>query len=98
MFLYNSSILLVTGMPLSETVTTLVAAVAGIIMLCMALERFAKYELTRWEAVLLGVSGFLLVIPEIITDIIGLVVGALIISRQIMIHKRIQKGGTCREI
>ena len=97
-FVYNSSILLVTGMPLSETVTTLVAAVAGIIMLCMALERFAKYELTRWEAVLLGVSGFLLVIPEIITDIIGLVVGALIISRQIMIHKRIQKGGTCREI
>ena len=47
---------------------------------------------------LLGVSGFLLVIPEIITDIIGLVVGALIITRQIMIHKRIQKGGTCREI
>ena len=87
-FVYNSSILLVTGMPFYETVTTLLTAAAGIVMLCMAFERFARYDLAKWESVLLGTAGFLMVVPGLATDLFGLATAALIIVRQTLHHRR----------
>ena len=87
-FVYNSSILLVTGAPLLETVSTLFTAVAGITMLCMAFERFVVYDLKTWESALLGAAGFLLVIPGAATDLLGLLSAVTIIVRQIHIHRK----------
>ena len=93
-FVYNSSILLVTGAPLWETVSTLFTAVAGITMLCMAFEQFAAYPMRRWESVLLGTAGFLLVIPGIRTDLFGLLAAAVIITRQLLIRRKQRAEGS----
>ena len=93
-FVYNSSILLVTGAPFLEILSTLLTAVAGIVMLCMAFERFIKYPLYIWESILLGLAGFLLIIPGVETDLFGLAVAMLVVIRQMMTHRKMNSSAS----
>lgn len=73
-FVYNSSILLVDGFSFLTTVKTFLTAAIGILMICMAFERYVFIELNKILAVFCGIGGFMLVLPGLMTDIIGLVV------------------------
>ena len=81
-FVYNSSILLVEGYSLQTKVITFASAALGILMMCMAFERFAIKKLHPILAVVLFISGFLLVLPGSLTDIIGLSAFVLIMVYQ----------------
>ena len=48
----------------------------------------------RWESVLLGTAGFLLVIPGIRTDLFGLLAAAVIITRQLLIRRKQRAEGS----
>ena len=90
-FVYNSSILLVTGMGVMETVTTLVSATCGIVLMCIAFERYAsRYcdKLAAWKAVCVGVGGFMMIVPGILTDILGIAIAAVMIVPTVWVNRR----------
>ena len=90
-FVYNSSILLVTGMGVMETVTTLVSATCGIVLMCIAFERYAsRYcdKLAAWKAVCIGVGGFMMIVPGILTDILGIAIAAVMIVPTVLVNRR----------
>ena len=90
-FVYNSSILLVTGMGVMETVTTLVSATCGIVLMCIAFERYAsRYcdKLAAWKAVCVGVGGFMMIVPGILTDILGIAIAAVMIVPTVLVNRR----------
>ena len=90
-FVYNSSILLVTGMGVMETVTTLVSATCGIVLMCIAFERYASQycdKLAAWKAVCVGVGGFMMIVPGILTDILGIAIAAVMIVPTVLVNRR----------
>lgn len=58
---------------IGSVIISLATACIGVVFMGMALEGFSKKELKIWERILAGVGGVLLVYPETITSIIGLV-------------------------
>lgn len=70
-FVYNPALLL-KGTPL-EIVQVSVSAIIGITALSAALEGYLLMKCPLWERLMLGAGGLMLMIPEPITDIAGVV-------------------------
>ncbi len=90
-FVFNSSILLVTGAGIPEIIHTFLTAAIGATMISIAFERFAKYRLRLWESAIIGLAGFSLVIPGIKTDLMGIAAMAIIFGRQYLRYLREKK-------
>ncbi|HSP22069.1 MAG TPA: TRAP transporter permease [Planococcus sp. (in: firmicutes)] len=86
LFVYNPAMLLIetTGIavnakefafpPALEVIAITITAIIGIIGLSAAVEGYFKTRLNVFMQVLLGAGALLLIVPETITDIIGLVI------------------------
>lgn len=88
-FVYNPSILLVTGASPWETFTTFFSAVVGIVLMCFAFERYVSKHCKNipvWKSVCIGIAGFLMVIPGSLTDIIGISIALVMIVPTIVVN------------
>ena len=79
-FVYRPELLLV-GSPLSILLALLTSA-AGVILLASALEGFMQVSLVWQERMLMLASGLCLIFPGWGTDVAGVVLGVLAVSRQ----------------
>ena len=92
MFVYNPSMLMidVTGIavtarefpwpPMLTVVQVTLTSMVGVIALSAAVEGFFKTALPIWQRVLLAAGGLMLIVPELITDIVGVALVALIFT------------------
>ena len=65
-----------------------VTALVGVTALSAALEGYFKTHIAVWQRTLMAVGGLMLIIPETMTDIIGIVIVAALFALNIMRAKR----------
>lgn len=87
MFAYEPSLLIVEG-TLSKGVIGVIAAVLGVILLGCAVIGYYRIPCTRIERIILFIGAFTLIVPEMITDMIGLVLGGTVLFMQ---HRKIKR-------
>lgn len=68
-----------------------VTAFVGVTALSAALEGYFKTHIAVWQRILMAVGGLMLIIPETMTDIIGIVIVAALFALNIMRAKRESK-------
>jgi len=81
LFCYNSS-LLGLGSP-QEVIMAVVTAALGVVSLSVAVERYLLANLKIYHSIVLLGAAFALLIPEIVTDLIGLGLLGLIVLQQL---------------
>ncbi|WP_439240356.1 TRAP transporter permease [Lonepinella sp. BR2474] len=86
MFVYNPTILLIDATDLSVTAreftmptcyaiaTVAITSIIGVIALSAALEGYFKAPIAIWQRLLIAVGAFCLIVPETMTDLIGIVI------------------------
>ncbi|WP_439239621.1 TRAP transporter permease [Lonepinella sp. BR2919] len=86
MFVYNPTILLIDATDLSVTAreftmptcyaiaTVAITSIIGVIALSAALEGYFKAPIVIWQRLLIAVGAFCLIVPETMTDLIGIVI------------------------
>ncbi len=90
MFVYNPSMLMIDvtnaavtakTFPLPsvfEIINVIVSSVIGVLGLSAAVEGYLKQTMPMWQRIILATGSFMLIIPELITDIVGIAIVALI--------------------
>ena len=90
MFVYNPNMLMIdiTNVavtarefpwpPIHTVVQVTITSIIGVVALSSAVEGYFKAELSIWQRVVLASGGLMLIIPEIITDLVGISLVALI--------------------
>ncbi len=99
MFVYGPSLLLQGN--ITDIIITVLSAVIGIYGIASGAEGWLKSEMKWWERFIILASSIILIIPDLYTDIIGLVgiVGIFIVHRAINsptnseIQTNVQRGG-----
>lgn len=104
LFVYNPSMLFIdpAGLPVNATEFPLppileiifitATAIIGIIGFSASLEGFYKVELKWLVRAVLGIGSLMLIIPEFVTDIIGILIVLCIFTRQAIQFKKQEKG------
>lgn len=90
MFVYNPHMLLLNDPSAMDIVQILLSALFGMFGLSAGLEGYAFRKCNIIERVLFAASGFMLIVPETITDIIGFCLIITIIVIQI-VHNQLDK-------
>lgn len=85
-FIYQPALMLM-GQP-HEIIIVIVSVLIGIIGLSGMIEGFLLRDMNVFERILSGVAAVLLIVPEIITSVIGLVLIGFILLRQIILIKK----------
>lgn len=80
MFVYNQTLMLI-GEPL-EIIQTAVTSIIGVVFLSFAMQKFMYRTLSWFEVALALAAALLMVKPGTITDIIGLVLAAIVFAIQ----------------
>lgn len=83
MFVYNPAMLLINTNAF-EIITIIISALIGMFGISAALEGYVFRKTYVFERILFGLAGLLLIFPEPITDIIGLVVITALVAFQFM--------------
>lgn len=87
MFVYNN-VLLMEG-PFLEIITSFLTAIVGIFMLSCSLERYLiKWSISIVEMLILLVGAVTLIVPGVVSDLIGLACLAAVILFHIVFRKR----------
>ena len=73
------------------------AAIIGVIFLAAAFERFLIRRLTGWEAGLLSIAGFLLLVGNYEMHVAGLLVGAFALLRPALELNRKRRAASSKE-
>ncbi|NLM00521.1 MAG: TRAP transporter permease [Treponema sp.] len=84
MFIYNPHMLLLNEPTIWNIVQIIITALFGMFGLSAGLEGYALRKCNIMERILFAVGGFLLIIPETVTDIIGLGLIFIMISEQFL--------------
>ena len=91
MFVYNPNMLMIDvtnaaviakTFPLPsvfEIINVIVSSVIGVLGLSAAVEGYLKTTMPMWQRIILAIGSFMLIIPEWITDIIGIAVVAVMV-------------------
>ena len=91
MFVYNPSMLMidVTNVAVTaktfplpsvfEIINVIVSSVIGVLGLSAAVEGYFKHNMPMWQRIVLAAGSFMLIIPELITDLVGITIVALIV-------------------
>ncbi len=91
MFVYNPSMLMidVTNVAVTakifplpsafEIINVIVSSVIGVLGLSAAVEGYFKHNMPIWQRIILAAGSFMLIIPELITDIVGITIVTLIV-------------------
>lgn len=90
MFVYNPHMLLLNNPTIFDIVQIVLSALFGMFGLSAALEGYGFGKCNIVERILYAVGGFMLIIPETVTDIIGLTLIILLVVWQIL-KKRLVK-------
>ena len=86
MFVMNPALIL-QG-PVLEVLQCIFTGTVGILSLSIALEGFFLEKVPVWQRVIFAVAAITLIIPEIITDIIGLVLFIIAVLLQVAMRKK----------
>ena len=62
-----------------EIINVIVSSVIGVLGLSAAVEGYLKTTMPMWQRIILAIGSFMLIIPEWITDIIGIAVVAVMV-------------------
>ena len=91
MFVYNPSMLMIDvtnvavtakTFPLPSTfeiINVIVSSVIGVLGLSAAVEGYFKHNMPIWQRIILAAGSFMLIIPELITDLVGITIVTLIV-------------------
>lgn len=91
MFVYNPSMLMidVTNVAVTaktfplpsafEIINVIVSSVIGVLGLSAAVEGYFKHNMPIWQRIILATGSFMLIIPELITDLVGITIVTLIV-------------------
>lgn len=88
-FCYNPALLIIDTTPL-EVVQIVITSLIGIFGVAAGLEGYLRGDMNIVVRICFCVAGLLLIIPSLITDVIGAVVIAGIVLIQVMITKRVK--------
>ncbi len=88
MFAYNPNMLIGQGGGIMEIASIIITSCVGIFALSAALEGYMLRRLKIYEIIPLIIGGLLMIIPELITDIVGIVIVAAIIILQVFTRKK----------
>lgn len=100
MFVYNPTMMMidVTGLDVTakafplphwfDIASVVVTSTIGVISLSAAVEGFFKFTLPVWQRILLAAGGLMMIIPETITDIVGIVFVALVLFLNVRFGKK----------
>ena len=100
MFVYNPDMLMIETRDILVTAreftrphwfsiaSVAVTAFVGVMALSAALEGYFKTNMPHWQRLIMAIGGLMLIIPETITDIAGIVIVALMCTLNIMQAKR----------
>jgi TRAP transporter 4TM/12TM fusion protein len=91
MFVYETSLLLIGDW--TTSVTSCVSATIGVMCFAAALQGYLTRELRVWHRALLFVAAFLLIKPGYVTDVIGLVLLAVVYLSNRRAHAGAARGG-----
>lgn len=109
MFMYNPAMLMIetTGVamnarefPVASTVDTVmitITAIIGIIGLSAAIEGYFKTNLNPLWRIVFAVGALMMIIPETITDIVGIIIVAAMFTLNYMHNKKEQQGVVMRK-
>ncbi|MBQ7799236.1 MAG: TRAP transporter permease, partial [Oscillospiraceae bacterium] len=87
-FAYSPEMLLVIGNPSPlKVIGIIITSFIGIYSISAAMVRYMHHKMPFWQWIPLIVAGLLLVIPEIISDIVGIVIVILIVLIQYVFTK-----------
>jgi TRAP transporter 4TM/12TM fusion protein len=90
-FVFSPSLLIVAkGFTGYDFTVTFVGCVLGIVALAAALSRFLLVEMKRWEQLLCVVAALLLIAPGLVPTLLGLVLTAPVLARQITAWRGVQ--------
>ncbi|QAV27702.1 C4-dicarboxylate ABC transporter [Neobacillus thermocopriae] len=78
MFVFDSSLLLIGSM--SDIAISVLTAIVGVICLSAGFEGWFGKVLNKWERIIVGISGLLLIYPHYIASVIGLAVACWILA------------------
>ena len=89
-FVYNPQMLMIGG-TFTSILTIIVTALIGMFGISVALEGYAFKNTSIVERILFAIAGLACVIPESKTDIIGLIIMAILVSYQLISKKLLAK-------
>ena len=89
MFVMNPALILQGG--ILEVLQCIFTGTVGILSMSITLEGFFLEKVPVWQRVIFGIAAITLIIPETITDIIGLAVFVVAVLLQIATRKRIRQ-------
>jgi TRAP transporter 4TM/12TM fusion protein len=82
-FVFSPSLLLVTkGFTWYDFSVTFIGCLLGITLLAAALSRYLFAEMRRWEQALCGVAALMMVVPGLMSTLLGLLVAAPAVAAQ----------------
>jgi TRAP-type uncharacterized transport system fused permease subunit len=83
-FVFSPSLLLVAkGFTWYDFSVTFIGCILGITLLAAALSKYLLVEMKRWEQALCGLGAVMLVAPGLVSGLLGLVVAAPVLVRQL---------------
>ena len=89
-FVYNPQMLMIGG-TFTSILTIIITALIGMFGISVALEGYGFKTASVVERVLFAIAGLACVIPESKTDIIGLIIMAILIGYQLISKKLVAK-------
>lgn len=99
MFVYNPNMLMIDISGVSMTATTFpmpswwtillvsISSVIGVVSLSAAVEGYFKTHLLHWQRLLLAIGGLMMIAPEVLTDIVGIILVASMFALNIQLAK-----------
>lgn len=90
MFVFNTNMLLINASAVSVLVI-IITSLIGMFGISVALEGYAFRKISIVERILFAIGGLLCVMPESRTDVLGLVIMAVLVVLQIVMRNRMDK-------
>lgn len=88
LFMYNNSILMIDS-SIPEIIYSAISPIIGVYSLNLGLEGFKDFPIPLWQRVLLVAGALALIVPGIVTDLIGLLIVAFVIFNQKKLGKKV---------
>ena len=88
LFMYNNSILMIDS-SIPEIIYSAISPIIGVYFLNLGLEGFKDFPIPLWQRVLLVAGALALIVPGIVTDLIGLLIVAFVIFNQKRLGKKV---------
>ena len=85
MFVYEPSLLMIGDW--QTIIWSSLTAAAGIVLFAAGLHGYFVTRSAPWQSALLVVAGLLLIDPHVVTDIVGVIIAALVIAAQIFARR-----------